>query len=238
MVDDYKISFIVCSNSKIWLEEAVHYIEHLHVPSGYNCELIVIDDANSMCGGYSEAMEYSDAKYKVYLHQDVFVINKFFLDDILSIFLSDERIGMIGMYGYDNIANDGVMWHGIGKGNLYKGTKESNAYDRGKYRYDLQRDGFSDVAEIDGFLMATQYDFTWNYGLEGWHFYDAYHSMECWKKGLRVVVPNQLFPWCIHDDSKILNLAGYNASRKRFMQDYKSFLGKDVSVIKGKYGIN
>ena len=36
-----------------------------------------------MTSGYNNAMKKTDAKYKVYLHQDVFILNHNFLMDIL-----------------------------------------------------------------------------------------------------------------------------------------------------------
>ena len=64
-----------------------------------------------MTSGYNEAMNASDAKYKVYLHQDVLIRNRKLLYDILDIF-SEKNIGMIGTVGTAELSNDGVMWNG------------------------------------------------------------------------------------------------------------------------------
>ena len=74
-------------------------------------DLLTVKDAVSMASGYQEAMEQSDAKYKIYMHQDVFILNRNFLADVLAVFEDDPEIGMIGMVGYEKMSVDGIMWH-------------------------------------------------------------------------------------------------------------------------------
>lgn len=64
-----------------------------------------------MTSGYNQAMKQSDAKYKVYLHQDVFVIYRNFIHDIVRLF-ENPQIGMIGMVGNLEVEQTAVMWHG------------------------------------------------------------------------------------------------------------------------------
>ena len=99
MLNEKKIDFIVCVNDDLYFNECTFYISHLTVPKGYETEIISIRDADSMCSAYNAGMKESDARYKVYLHQDVFIRNINFLSDILSIFERDSSIGMIGMIG-------------------------------------------------------------------------------------------------------------------------------------------
>lgn len=55
-------------------------------------------------------MKSSDAKYKIYLHQDVFILNKNFLFDLLYYF-SDKSTGMIEWQVLQNFQNC-TMWYG------------------------------------------------------------------------------------------------------------------------------
>ena len=82
-VKDKEVCFIICSNDQLYTEECLYYIAHLHVPDGYQINVLTIEDARSMTAGYNEGMCASDAKYKVYLHQDVFIINRNFIQDFL-----------------------------------------------------------------------------------------------------------------------------------------------------------
>ena len=74
--DDKKICFIICANNEMFLEESIFYISQLDIPEGYSIDVISIAEAVSMAAGYNEGMQASDAKYKVYLHQDVFIFSQ------------------------------------------------------------------------------------------------------------------------------------------------------------------
>ena len=41
------------------------------------------------------------------MHQDVFILNRNFLADLLAVFEDDPEIGMIGMVGYEKMSGDG-----------------------------------------------------------------------------------------------------------------------------------
>lgn len=109
VVRENEVCFIICSNDQLYTEECIYYIAHLHVPDGYQINVLTIEDAKSMAAGYNEGMHASDAKYKVYLHQDVFIVNKNFIQDFLDVFRQDETIGMIGMVGAPRLPASGIM---------------------------------------------------------------------------------------------------------------------------------
>lgn len=83
MSDKQKIAFIICVNDETEYEECRYYIEGLNVPDQYSVDIISIREAPFMTAGYNCAMRDSDAKYKVYLHQDVFIKEKDFISHIL-----------------------------------------------------------------------------------------------------------------------------------------------------------
>ena len=97
-MNEHKIAFIMCVNNQLYEQEAVFYIERLKLPEGFEREIVTIRDAVSMTSGYNQGMRQSDAKYKVYLHQDVFIINPDFINKIVQLF-QNPRIGMIGIVG-------------------------------------------------------------------------------------------------------------------------------------------
>jgi hypothetical protein len=109
-MNDKKISFIYCTNDEILYDESAAYIRSLTVPDGYDIELISIEGASSMTAGYNEAMRRSDAKYKVYLHQDVFIIHSHFIYDMLALFGNNANIGMLGVIGAKTIPASGIWW--------------------------------------------------------------------------------------------------------------------------------
>ena len=85
-MDKQKIAFITCVNDETECAECRYYLGRLHVPDRYAVDIISIREASSMTAGYNSAMRDSDAKYKVYLHQDVFIKNQNFMFHVHSPF--------------------------------------------------------------------------------------------------------------------------------------------------------
>ena len=102
-MNENKICFILCSNHELYENECLYYIKRLHIPDGFEIDIKIVKGAVSMTSGYNQAMKESDAKYKVYLHQDVFIVNQNFIPDILTLFRQKE-IGMIGMVGNTEVS--------------------------------------------------------------------------------------------------------------------------------------
>lgn len=208
----------MCSNNKQYEDECMLYINDLKIPEGYIVDNIIIHDAISMTSGYNKAMNSSDAKYKIYLHQDVFILNKNFLFDFLYYF-SDKSTGMIGMVGSPKFPRNCTMWYGYRIGIFYSNNIYSSSYN------ELQKVTVpTNVEAIDGFLIATQYDLFWREDLfTGWDFYDVSQSFEFRKAGYNIIIPPSDTPWCFHDDG-IMNLTNYNENRKLFREYYKDML--------------
>ncbi len=226
-MNDHKFCFIICTNNDLYLSECLHYIDHLIVPEGYEVDILTIQDATSITTGYNEGMHASDAKYKIYMHQDVFILNRNILSDLLTIFQSDEEIGMIGMVGYENVSKDGIMWNTERTGWVYTTAHTTPYAPLDTYQYQLEHDHYQHVAMIDGFFMATCLDLGWDTEhITAWDFYDAFQSMNFLLHGKKIAVPTQHHPWCMHDDNKILNLYNYDVSRQKFIEIYGKYLGK------------
>ena len=231
-MNNHKFAFIICSNRPLLLEECLYYINHLVIPEGYSIDVLTIQDAVSMTSAYNEAMTASDAKYKIYIHQDVYLLNRNFLMDLLAIFQSDPLIGLIGMVGYDSISSDGIMWHAPRCGNLYYANPPIPYPALESYSYSLEQDSYHSVALIDGLLMATAYDLPWDSVLlTGWDFYDAFQSIHFLQKGYRIAVPSQRHPWCLHDSGPFNNMVHYNQYPQIFRQHYNCLLGKNLQQI-------
>lgn len=215
-MNDKKISFIMCVNNNDYENEQMRYINHLIVPEGYEIEVLMIRDAHSMTQGYNEGMYASDAKYKIYMHQDVFIVNENFIADMLKVF-EDEQVGMFGMVGAPQLPENCIMWNGDRVGKLYFNM----IYQSGESVIGEIEGTYKEVEAIDGLLMATQYDVLWREDLfTKWDFYDVSQSQEFLRAGYKVVVPNQSQAWCIHDDG-FFNLKNYYEARKVFIEEYK-----------------
>lgn len=224
-MSDNKICFIICSNDNDLASECLLYIEQLRVPEGFEIETMVVCDAPSMCAGYNEAMSASDAKYKIYLHQDVLLVYRGIIESVVSLFEKHPEVGMIGLVGSTSLADDGCQWSdGIHRriGEILSDLIDDTVYSMfGKVNGEYQP-----VVAIDGLFMATQYDITWREDLfGGWDLYDASQALEFWKAGYKVVVPYMNKPWCLHDND-IVNLEDYEKWRNVFVQEYQGLFQK------------
>lgn len=224
MVNKKKITFILCTNNEQYQNECSSYLMELEVPDGYAVEVIPIIGAKSMTAGYNQGMRQSDAKYKIYLHQDVFVWNSHFIYDLLEIFESSE-VGMIGVLGGINIPDNGILYQAWNVGMSYACDTEDAGIKQGIN----PKQGTCQVVEaVDGMLMATQYDVPWREDLfTGWDFYDISQSFEFRKRGYAVVIPHQETPWCMHDCGRT-KLQDYNEGRKILLQEYAVFFQSPV----------
>jgi len=172
-------------------------------------------------------MRESNAKYKIYIHQDINILNTRILFDLLEIFESDESIGMVGVVGSADIPESGIFWESSqGLGCIYSGDSSGTILMGYSQNETIQ----GDAMLIDGVFMATQYDLDWREDiLDNWHFYDASQSCEFLRKGYKLFVPNQreidggVKPWCLHDTTGAA-MAYYEKYRSIFLREYNDFL--------------
>lgn len=214
-MNSQKIAFILCVNDEAEFSETLYYIEKLKIPEGYETDVIVVREAPSMAAGYQAAMESTDAKYKIYIHQDVFLIYQDLLKDMLEIFKADKEIGVLGVLGARILPRNAyaISCWGTGK-TLYNGP--SMHY----FGYE-KKNTCTDVMAADGMFLATQYDIPWREDLfDGWDFYDLSQCAEFLRAGKKVVVPYQKEIWTYHDN-KASNLGLYNKYRERYITEYQ-----------------
>ena len=207
----------MCTNNEKYMEEAVYYITHLQVPDGYQISFLAVEDAKSMTAGYNEGMRASNAKYKVYLHQDTFIVYPNFLIDTIKLFEDNPLVGMLGMIGIPKMPESGIMWDGERYGTVY----ESHIYETVILGKKLpEKVEYMEVEAVDGLLMMTQYDVPWREDIfNKWDFYDASQCMEFIRNGYKVAVPNMEKPWVLHDCG-LLNKDNYEEERLKFVKEY------------------
>lgn len=224
-MNNKKIAFIICADNMQYYEECARYIQELHIPEGYDTDILCIWEADSMAQGYNGGMNASDAKYKVYIQQNTFILNRDFLGEMLRIFTSDAQIGMLGVLGTDNLPENADCESCWNWGNIAEYDCRT-VLDADFYTQD-KKAGYHEVQAVSGALIATQYDLAWREDiLAGWEFYDIAQSLEMRAAGYKVVVPYQREAWCYHD-----GVCGkgktYSACRQQMMRAYpEAFCGK------------
>ena len=196
-MDENKICFITCVNDEAMYEESLLYVRRLIVPEHMEVEFLPIRNAVSMAAGYNLAMKKSDAKYKVYLHQDVLLLHQDFLVDIVNLFQENESVGMLGVIGCQKLPASGVWW---GADRLYGRVLHAPEPESISPAICMDIEGeFCRADVVDGLLLVTQYDILWREDLfDGWHFYDASQCFEFRRQGYEVIIPRQIEDWCMH----------------------------------------
>ncbi|MCL2252826.1 MAG: glycosyltransferase [Lachnospiraceae bacterium] len=217
-----KITFIMCTNNEAYLNECFNYLSLLNIPERFAIDTLVIPDAKSMTAGYNEGMNASDAKYKIYLHQDTFIRNQNFLSDIIEIFRRDASIGMIGTMGAVKLSSTGVMWNERRIGNFYRLNQMKEM--EPELEIDILTEGLMEVEVVDGLLIATQYDIPWREDIfDGWDFYDVSQCLEFRRRGYQIVIPGQEKAWCIHDCGIPYIGDAYERYRRKLIAAYSEF---------------
>lgn len=224
-----KVAFITCVSDQKLYQKSLAYINNLQIPEGIEVEIIPIMTDKSITTAYNEAMNKSDSKYKVYLHEDVYIQNTKFIYDILNIFKSDENIGIIGVAGAKIIPISGIWKEDPRKvGKIFQNNKGCFEL----LKYNKVKDLYTEVKGIDGLIMITQYDLLWRDDIfNGRHFYDLSQCVEFLRKGFKVVVPNQENAWCIHDCADIDTSEDLEVFRNKFLDTYSKDIFPLVSIL-------
>ncbi|RAT98714.1 glycosyltransferase [Brevibacillus sp. Leaf182] len=217
-MNDKKICFIYCVKDQRLFEESVKFLHALEIPEGHEIEVLPVLDAPSVAAGYNYAMKTSDAKYKVYLHEDVSIINKKFVEDILEVFRNDPEVGMLGLMGAKELSPNAIWWESK---ELFGKVYDSHTGKMQLLAFQEVEKAYQSVEVIDGILMATQYDIPWKEEIfDGWDFYDMSQSIEFLQNGLKVVIPRQDAPWTLHDCG-IVEAEHYYYYKSLFIHHYE-----------------
>lgn len=219
------IDFNICVNNEFVFEECKWYINRLIVPNGYEISINPYRNASGITGAYNSLMRNSDSKYRVYMHQDTFILNVNFIKDILKVFSSDDAIGMIGVLGADRLPQDAMCFNSWNLGGTYASNIISTFRHPEHGNETLYKSDYVEADAIDGMIMITQYDLDWRDDLDlRWDFYDISQSLEFKRAGYKVVVPKQEGSfWCLHDCG-ISKMGGYDRAREIILKEYKDYL--------------
>lgn len=223
-MNEKQIAFIICTNNNLWYSECVRFINELEIPAGYTTDVLCIQEADSITQGYNAGMQASEAKYKVYLHQDTFIINKRFIYDILDVFQKDETIGMLGVLGAKELSKDANCYLDWRWGKIQ--ANDGLVMMQSDFLRQPNEGSCELMKAVDGMIIITQHDVPWREDiLDGWDFYDVSQSLEMQRAGYKVVVPYQKEAWTYHDCG-CPNLAKYDLYRVKMQENYPECFAK------------
>jgi hypothetical protein len=192
------LAFLCCATDDAKLERLRGSIEALERPAGFDVELFVERGATSLTSAYNRLLRAAGAwRYKAYVHQDVVILNRRLVHDVLRLF-RHPRIALIGAAGCRYLPESCVWWDGsgvLGRVVEYRdGTERLLELEQPEGEYQA-------VEAVDGLCLITQHDLPWDEGIEGFHFYDVAQATRFVLAGFDVVVPRQPEPWFAHEET-------------------------------------
>lgn len=120
-----------------------------------------------------ELLEVEEDDVFCFIHEDVKILDKFFIDKIRLIFDSKKDIGVLGLIGTTEFPEAGGWWqcdHSKHFGHLIQGLPNASSYHMNRGT------GFRDnITSIDGFCFFTSYNFLKDYRFDDLSYPDAYH---------------------------------------------------------------
>lgn len=190
------VAFLCLVSDERKFEQLQSSIQALEPHAGTEIGVFTVRNGRSLAAGYNRLLrEAAGWRYKVYVHQDVVLLNARLVSDLLQLF-RDRTIGLVGVAGCRFLPPTYVWWDGSG---LFGMVVE----DRGKgpqlRNFGEPADAYQAVECVDGLFLATQYDLEWDERIPGFHFYDVAQSTRFLLRGYGVVVARQGSPWVRHD---------------------------------------
>ena len=207
-----KIAVIIHKTEEDLYNQLIDSVKKLNVPKGCTLDIVPVE-GDEKFAAYNAAMKENDAKFKIYIDEKVTLLDKNILVNILKLFKSDKKIGVIGISGAINISTHGVCLDSAKRcGKVFMGA-EKKLVNWGDIKGDYQ-----EVESVDGFLMATQYDIDWREDIfHSNSFGDNAQCLEFRRKGYKVVVMNTEEPIIWFNQEKWL-IDGL--SRENFLNEY------------------
>ncbi|MGG7151283.1 glycosyltransferase [Clostridium neonatale] len=231
-MDNKKIAFIITSSNDEIYKNQIKYINNLYVPNGYTVDIIKIDnkkEGTNVVENYNIIMQKNNAKFKVYLDENITIINKNFIKKVLDIFNKDKKIGVIGIKGSKKLPASVTFDHSLQKyGKIYSCTNGSMKCQS----YNEAIGDYEKVQVIYGGIFVTQYDVDWRSDIfASTYFSCVAQCLEFETLGYKTVVPKQNEPWCIDDSKNNFNEEEYKLEKETFLKQYSKKVFPLVSIL-------
>jgi Glycosyltransferase like family len=196
------------------LERSIRGLER---PDGVELGVFTVRDQPSIGAAYNRLLaDAAGWRYKVYVHQDVVVLNPRLVPDLLRLFRR-RTIGLVGVAGCRFLPPSYVWWNGSG---LVGRVLEERGEGPRLLDFGDPPGEYAPVECVDGLFLATQYDVPWDERIPGFHFYDVAQSTRFLLRGYEVVVARQGEPWLRHDIGAREDRPDYAAARDAFAALY------------------
>ncbi|MGN0513832.1 MAG: glycosyltransferase family protein [Lachnospiraceae bacterium] len=221
-INDKKIAYIMCANDDTYVSEAIEYLSYQNIPDEYMMEIYVVKNAQSMTQGYNLAMEQSDARYKIYIHQDTFIFDPDYTIELVKI-LESGAYQILGVAGAVHMPESGVWWD-CSLQEMKMCLYQDMVINMFQSTTIPKEQKLVEVETLDGVLLATNTDIRWREDLfTHFHFYDISQTIEFRKRGLHAAVYNNISVGVLHEVSvnkKKSTKEAYEKACKIYKEEY------------------
>ena len=219
-MDRRKIAVLVRKADQARYDFCMVSLQNAEWPKGYAVEYFVIDAARPYAAQVNKILAETDAKYKIYINDDVCLVCKQAIREMLAIF-QDEEIAMLGIFGSQSLPVSGNPFDSSYKcGAVYLPTEG----DLSEVRFGEATAAVVDVRCLLPSFFATQRDIPWDeYSYKRQYYAVLEHSCAMRRSGGRVVVSMLAEIWCAYQVPGV-SLDVDEGERKRFFSAYHAYI--------------
>lgn len=220
-LDEHKICFITAVRDKAKYQESMAYWQRLRVPEGMTVQYIGVSDWPSIGQAYQMAMGKSDAKYKIYIHDNIWLTQTDFLEVLIQMFKEHPEYGIASVAGSTSLP-ESCHWRDQDPIGCVCDNHQEKMLG---YTYQQATQGTAPVMLLHEGLLVTQYDISWHTELyDKGHLYAASQCMELRRHGYGAVVLPQLGPGVQHWCGEGNVAQEYPEVGKRLVREYRDVL--------------
>lgn len=219
MNKEKKVAFFVRKSDETLYSVCLESLQALHLPRGYEAEIFPLAADRPYAVQANRALALSDAKYKIYINDEVCLVQPHVLEEMLAIF-ADAAVGMVGALGSPSLPVDGnVLSSAHKRGAVYVPSEEGFS----ELRFGDAAGEVADVRYILPFFFATQWDIPWDESYEQQYYAVLAQCRAFEEAGRRMVVPLSETIWCAVQ-GKGLSFDAEEADRKAFFTKYHAYV--------------
>lgn len=220
MKKEKEVAFFVRKSDEALYRACLESLQALHLPVGYEAELFTLTAEKPYAAQANKALTLSDAKYKIYINDDVRLVRSQSIEELLTVF-EDVSIGMVGVLGSQSLPRDGnVLGSDYKRGVVYVPTGR----DLSEMRFgEVSEEETADVRFLLPSFYATQMDLPWDEEYETQYYALLAQCRSFEEIGSRIVTSLAKEAWCAYQ-SRDISFDAEEADHAKFFARYHPYL--------------
>lgn len=225
-MNDKKIQMIIACRDEAERDSLMQQIGRIGVPNGYSVDCRFELGADTRAQKYNRAMRATDAKYKVYISEELLEIaSSSLLCDVITVLRNNPRVAAVGLLGSE-LPLDGEYASATSIYGAYHFMTE----DGGAHIAATNPFWYQEVATIDDRFIATAVDIEWDESLPDDYIVRA-QCLRLRAAGHKIMVPMQNAPLVIYRTPSLYTETVDEAQAAIFRAKYAHLYQPLVSIL-------